>query len=343
MVVLSKRLLEKLLESRAVGRVFDRLWRWRNRRSLPAFAPHPARPRELTIEVTNICNADCVFCGYQFQQRRKGVMPFELFREIVDKYVAIGGGMIELTPVVGDALVDPGLEDKVRYARTRPEIGRISLITNGILLTRARFESLAAAGVTHLSISISGLDRAEYERVYRVNRYDTVLANLTAIAGSPFFRQVPIALGIRSDTLRAWRRSPDLARLAALGYTDHGATLLLDNWSGRIRTATLPGMMMVRPPRAKTTPCWMLYNSTTVLADGRMTACGCRDLDGTSELALGEIRNQSLDAPWTDGRMETLRRRFRDGNLPDVCRDCRHYVPAIETAATNLPAGGQPV
>jgi len=328
--VFGKRWLGWLLESAPVAWLFDRLWRWKNRGRLPRFAAHPLRPKELTIEVTNICNANCVFCGYQFQGRRKGVMPFALFKQVIDDYVALGGGMIELTPVVGDALVDKGLEEKVRYARSQPQIGRISFITNGILLHRPRFEALVDAGVTHIAISISGLNQEEYERVYRVKAYATVIANLVEIAGSPHFRQVAFELGIRSDTLRAWRRSPDLARLQALGYTNFGNTALLDNWSGRISTAALPGTMMVRPPRQKTKPCWILYNSTTVLADGRMTACGCRDLEGTSELALGSIATQSLDTAWKDGRMEALRQRFRAGNPPDVCRDCRQYVPADE-------------
>ena len=195
--------------------------------------------------------------------------------------------------------------------------------------------------MTHLSISISGLNRAEYEAIFRVKHYDKLMANLVGIAASPAFARVAVALGIRSDTLRAWRRSPDLQKLVALGYREYGATLLFDNWNGRIRTADLPGLMMVRPRRTKTAPCWMLYNSTTVLFDGRMTACGCRDLDGTSELALGSVKDQPLDAPWRDGRMEALRQRFRDNNLPDVCRDCRHYLPAREINETR-PITGKP-
>lgn len=325
-----KSFIGRLLEGRLVSRLFDFAWNFRHRRNIPTFAARPSRPRELTIEVTNICNANCVFCGYQFQTRPKGIMPLERFRRIIDYYTALGGGMIELTPVVGDALVDRELEEKIRYARAQPEIGRISFVTNGILLTRPRFESLVSAGVTHLTLSLSGLDPAEYMRIYRVDRYATIIRNLEDIAASPGFSQVQFSLGIRSDTLRAWRHTPDLVRLRRLGYTNYGNTMLLDNWSGRITTANLPGWMMVRPARAKHRPCWMLYNSTTVLQDGRMTACGCRDLDGTSDLSLGNIDQQPLDAPWRDGRMQALRQRFRDGNPPDVCRNCRHYVPAHE-------------
>jgi radical SAM protein with 4Fe4S-binding SPASM domain len=325
-----KRFADFCLQSRPVGWAFEQVWNVKNRRSVPIVNRVPDRPPELTIEVTNICNANCTFCGYQYQERAKGIMSLELFQRTVDNYAALGGGMIELTPIVGDALVDKRLEEKVRYARSLPQIGRISFITNAILLNKERFEALAAAGVTNIGISISGLNKEEYEKVYRVARYDTVIRNLTEIARSAAFSKVSFIIGIRSARPWSWRYDPDLHRLRALGYTSIGATVLFDNWSGRMKSADLPGGMFVRPLRSKRTPCRQLYNSTTVMADGSMTACGCRDLNGRTELSLGKIQDQTLEAPWRDGRMEKLRQRFRDGDLPDVCRDCRHYTPVRE-------------
>jgi hypothetical protein len=83
----------------------------------------------------------------------------------------------------------------------------------------------------------------------------------------------------------------------------------------------------------------MLYRGPQVLADGRMTACGCRDLEGDSDLALGSVLERTIDAAWKDGTMEGLRRRFVVGDLPDICSRCSHYsavslseFPALGTA-----------
>ena len=35
----------------------------------------------MNIETTNICNADCVFCNYQFQKRKTGIISFEFTSE----------------------------------------------------------------------------------------------------------------------------------------------------------------------------------------------------------------------------------------------------------------------
>src|SRR5438876_4286908 len=40
--------------------------------------------RHVSIETTNICNANCIFCAFQYQKRPTGVMSIELFRKIID-------------------------------------------------------------------------------------------------------------------------------------------------------------------------------------------------------------------------------------------------------------------
>ena len=37
------------------------------------------RPFELHLELTNLCNANCIFCPYQFQERPTGFMSDEVF------------------------------------------------------------------------------------------------------------------------------------------------------------------------------------------------------------------------------------------------------------------------
>src|SRR5947199_10131101 len=88
------------------------------------------RPFELHLELTNLCNANCVFCPYQFQQREVQFMSDEVFEKAVGDYAAMGGGSVGLTPVVGDALIDPKFIDRVRYLRALPMIDRIWLTTN---------------------------------------------------------------------------------------------------------------------------------------------------------------------------------------------------------------------
>jgi len=38
----------------------------------------------LSIETTNICNANCTFCAYQYQESTTGMMSMDLFHRIID-------------------------------------------------------------------------------------------------------------------------------------------------------------------------------------------------------------------------------------------------------------------
>lgn len=45
----------------------------------------------LTIETVNICNANCIFCGYQHMKRKKQFMSKETFEKSIDDFVMAGG------------------------------------------------------------------------------------------------------------------------------------------------------------------------------------------------------------------------------------------------------------
>src|SRR5262249_20840950 len=94
------------------------------------------RPYELHLELTNLCNAKCIFCPYQFQKREHEFMSDGVFEKAVGDYIKGNGGPVMLTPIVGDPLIDPKFLERVRKLRQHAEIDRIEVTTNGILLDK---------------------------------------------------------------------------------------------------------------------------------------------------------------------------------------------------------------
>ena len=100
-------------------------------------AREESAPATLFIETTNICNADCVFCAYQYQDKfrsGKGTMSDELFEKALADYVALTAGPeerhVNFTPLVGEPLVDPKIIHRVGRAKA---IGAdVTFFTNGI-------------------------------------------------------------------------------------------------------------------------------------------------------------------------------------------------------------------
>jgi MoaA/NifB/PqqE/SkfB family radical SAM enzyme len=302
-----------------------RAQRFEEYNKVPAAPGVPKVPLVLRIEVVNLCNANCVFCTYQYQKREIETMSFETFKKTVDQFTALGGNHIDFTPVVGDSLIDKGLEEKVAYARQFPQYERLVLWTNAILLTRERFESIVNAGINEFYISASGFTPEEYKTLYRNSNYAKLVKNLTEISQSPALKNVKFLVWARTGS-PAPDQDPDYIKLRDLGIPIIFQRDMF-SWHGQIKENDLPGnMFIVNPPKDQTKPCFMLWGGFTVMSNGDMTVCGCTDMDGAG-LPLGNIRDVPLDAHLRDGRWLKLRDSFIAGTPPEFCRGCDIYWP----------------
>jgi MoaA/NifB/PqqE/SkfB family radical SAM enzyme len=133
----------------------------------------------ITMMPNNICNANCIFCAYQYNEEPKETMSLELFKRALDSTIELGHvGTVVRTPVAGEPLADPTLFEKVAYAKSRG-VERVLFTTNGILLrVKENYKHCVDVGLDTVYISIPGLNRDAYERVYRSTRYEVMLAGL---------------------------------------------------------------------------------------------------------------------------------------------------------------------
>jgi len=287
------------------------------------------RPFELHLELTNLCNADCVFCPYQFQERKTEVMSDAIFKKAVADYVAAGGGSVGLTPVVGDALIDPSFVSRVKYLRSFPQIDRIWLTTNAILLDRHGVDEVLDLGLTAITISTAGFDEAMYARVYRNRSYHRMRQNVLKLLERNAARRnpIPVAIALRPDrALKEVMQDPDFQSILAyrpqLDFAWSYATA-----NGRIRRESLPPLMKIRTvSQVKKESCVQLYNGPIVLSNGTVLACSCvASMDAEQDLGIGNILESNLLDLWRSDRLRQLRESFRDGRMNPTCSGCDMY------------------
>ncbi len=95
--------------------------------------------------------------------------------------------------------------------------------------------------------------------------------------------------------------------------------------------------LFARPHRAKRLPCTILFSGPQFFSDGRATACGCRDLDGRSALALDpRALLEDMRAVYSGGAAQALRESFRRGAPPEICASCRLYTPQFAGESIGL-------
>ena len=286
------------------------------------------RPYELHLELTNLCNANCVFCPYQFQTRSTQFMSDEVFEKAVSDYVRCGGGSVGLTPIVGDALIDPRFLERVRYLRSRPEIDRIWLITNAILLDKHGVDNVLNSGISAITISTSGYDEATYKRIYRSTAYQRHRRNVQELVelNSKRADPIPITIGLRVDRpLRDVMKDPDFQPILK-HHPGIDFTWSFTSAGGRITREALPAGMRLRVVSSRKEPCVQLYNGPIVLADGTVMACSCvAAIDATQDLGVGNVLEGELSSIWTSPRVKQLRDDFAAGTLGKTCASCDMY------------------
>lgn len=294
----------------------------------PTLEAMALRPFELHLELTNLCNANCIFCPYQFQERETGFMSDEVFHKAVADFVACGGGSVGLTPVVGDALIDPQFLERVRFLRAQPKIDRLWVTTNGILLDKHGIDAVLASGLTSITISTSGFDAESYRRVYRSTAYERFRRNVLALVerNRALPEPLTITIGLRTDRpLDEVMRDPDFQPVLAHG-PDIDFTWSFTSAGGRITREALPKSMRLRVVDDRRETCVQLYNGPIVLPDGTVMACSCvAAMDAAPDLGIGNVLERDLLEIWRSDRMRQIRASFGTPELNPTCAGCDMY------------------
>ncbi len=294
----------------------------------PVLVAMSSRPFELHLELTNLCNCKCIFCPYQFQTRSTQFMSDEIFEKSVSDFCEIGGGSVCLMPIVGDALIDPKFLERVRYLRKHPEIDRIFLTTNGVLLDQFGINEIIESGITSMDISTSGFHEDSYKRLHQSNSYLQMKINVHELLekNSKAANPIQITLAIRTDrTLEDVMSDPDMQPILnhnpAVDFT----------WSytsanGRITAENLPASMKLRKLTIKKEACVQTYNGPIVLPDGKVLICSCVAASGGEQnLQIGHILENDLKSIWTSNIAKKFRATFGTPQLNPTCNKCDMY------------------
>ncbi|MCC6794975.1 MAG: radical SAM protein [Candidatus Hydrogenedentes bacterium] len=314
--------------------------RTRARAVLPWKQLERVPPPSLHIETTNICNANCIFCAYQYQKvwrAGKGVMDDELFERVLREFKEMGGEEVSFTPIVGDPLVDPDIVHRI--ARVCSEGLTVSFFTNGILFNRIDVEALVKTGIAKIFLSTSPFDEQSHRAVYRTNHYSDLLNGVARLlrarndAAAPLRVYIEFRSPVSAEETFNFPDFIDKIRPLLTSEEQHAVRIQTkgyDSWAGQIASDDLVGIMeMAIPPRLKNRPCLRTF-LPSVLYDGTVRACSCIFAPpeaGTSDdgLTIGHLNDATFQEIWQGEKLRAVRRTFTTGKLLPVCAQCTRY------------------
>jgi MoaA/NifB/PqqE/SkfB family radical SAM enzyme len=134
---------------------------------------------KIYIEVTNLCNLDCITCMRNVWGEPPGKMNDKTFEDIFETVK----GMSQLPTVFFGGYGEPLIHHRlVEWVKRFKELGaRVELITNGLLLTEERSLQFIRAGLDMLWVSLDGSTPESYADVRLGSSLPQVIENLKTL------------------------------------------------------------------------------------------------------------------------------------------------------------------
>jgi len=258
-------------------------------------------------------------------------MSFDLFKKTLDEYLELGGKKeIGLTPTLGDVFVDPGIDKKLDYLKSK-EV-HCSFYTNALRLD-GHIDKIIESTVDHIFIDLADLDTKYDSLVYGISkeasikRKQTILKFLEKVSSEK--ANIKVTLSFR-PMRKPYEIINDMKKTPLWGYYKKGVfdmnfLQVYDNWGGMIKESDLKGIQTLkRPPKIKRGPCNALY-TLSVQPNGDVRLCGCRCLNTLKdELVIGNLNKSSLKEIVSSRKWKKIIRDFRY-SPPRVCDNCSFY------------------
>lgn len=266
-------------------------------------------PIFIWLEVTNRCNANCVYCDRRYIGKLHD-MDFNLYKKVVDscpyaKVIQIQG--------VGEPLLYPKIVEAVAYAKRKDVTVRFS--TNASLLNKDLSLQLLNAGLGEIRFSVDECTKEGYESLRRGLKWETVLENIKT------FERLKEEGGYRTKTIlrmtRTKENSPRMPEIIA--FWEKIVTLVLTTPERLIPPPSLFKNNMFSS--GKTLKCKRVWEHLTVRADGTVGLC-CRDW--TNVYSMGNLVKENVLDVYNSKRFCKIRNAIKTGvNYPTLCNYCK--------------------
>ena len=292
---------------------------------------------DLRIELSNICNHQCIFCANRKMTRKKGFIDEAFLKRILQEAYDSGFRGVGYYST-GEPFVSKNLKEYVGWAK---QIGfqYVYITTNGAAVEFDKIKEVIDAGLDSIKYSINGVNRDTYILIHGKDDFDRVIDNLKKTYE---YKQ---ALG---------RKLNVFVSFAVTRYTEDGVEEFISkykDYADDIITANVINMGGYVPEvneylltgnatdfaEGMTIPCYSLWNVFSVTWEGYLTAC-CADFQ--NYFIYADLNTTSIKEAWHCDVIKKLRKRHLNGDITGspciscVTKQLVKWTPVVEEYAS---------
>lgn len=281
----------------------------------------------INVALTRVCNANCIFCAYQFiENENKTSMSDEIFNLVIENIRRFSIPAVMLSPDVGEPLLAKDFMGKIKTLR-KVGVRSIECTTNGIVLNHIGIDNMLEDGPDQINISTAGFNEDMYKRIYRSDKYNWMRDNVIELLKANSLRKKKkiINVWLRGDVdIKELLCAPEMNVVMELA-NDVCVMNEVDPWNGKIRQGMLTGNLKIQTsfPKVNYRPCRQLIE-IAIHPNGDVHACSCRNMGEDPDLHLGNITEDNIYDIYQ--RLNRIFYAWEKKKFPKICHRCFMYI-----------------
>mgnify|MGYP001545071830 CR=1 FL=1 len=283
-------------------------------------------PRLLSLELSSICNANCIMCPHGEMSRKKQNMPIELLQKIVEDCKGMPLKKINLF-WFGDSLCNRQVIECLRVVRKELPNVKLYLSTNAGLLHEERSRAIIDESLVDvINFDIDGHTKETFESIRRNLDFDKVTKNVRYFldykkekkASKPETRITIIRMTHTEDEIDDFKAywKPLADKIDVNKY---------NTWLGTKEDLNVGKSFDESKEGRFDFACIHPWDELVIAADGKAGLC-CLDYDLKAE--VGDVSHQTIKEIWQGKELKFFRDKMLalDYDSIDVCRNCNAYI-----------------
>lgn len=282
-------------------------------------------PRNMLIELSNICNHSCIFCANSKMTRKKSYIDENFINKILKEAYVLGTREVGFY-LTGEPLVNKKLE---LYIKTAKEIGYeyVYITTNGSLLDKHRTKSLVESGIDSIKFSINAGTKESYRFIHGKDDFEKVINNLQYLYNYRKDSNKNFKIFISCILTKYTKSAKDLVFNTLGQYADDIVFMNCKNQCGVMYE--INDILTINDDSSinKNSVCPLPFNKLHITCEGYLTAC-CADFQ--NYLVVSDLNNESLKEAWNGKIFKELRKKHIENKLEGtLCYNCINNVNEV--------------
>lgn len=303
-----------------------------------------SRPLRVGLDISNVCNASCIFCSAKNGRLAKNDPDAFRTPDWLDHFEPILPFLNKVILSSYEALINPYIDQFI--LKLRESYTPFNVFTNGKALTAEMSEFLLRNGLASMNCSFHSPKPSTYEGIMKGLSFDEVFSNLVKLKYlankyNPAFELTMVFCAMRRNITQlvdyvdlAHRVGAKAIQVNYLNATDdkrnmEGETVFFckETYNKYVYAASLKAQKLgiflnhqpyFLPSNEKTDPgpCYRPWEHLIVTKEGNITVC----CGGTG--TLGNIFEKDFYSVWNGKKLQAFRKMVNSDNPPIQCRQC---------------------